>query len=107
MKHEAIVIGVSSGGMSALKTIFSRLPQNFTLPIIIVQHIGPHSKNKWIKLLDDISYLHIQEAEEKEEIKPGNVYIAPTNYHLLIEKDKSLSFTIDERVNFARPSIDV
>lgn len=107
MKYEAIVIGVSSGGMNAMKVMFSLLPKNFNTPIIIVQHISPHSDNQWIKLFNDTSNLNIKEADEKEKIETGNVYIAPANYHLLIEKDKTFSLTIDERVNFARPSIDV
>jgi len=107
MNYEAIVIGVSSGGMNALKFIFSALPADFCIPIIIVQHLSSRSDAEWIKLLNDKSNLAIKEADEKEKIETGNVYIAPSNYHLLIEKDKTFSLTIDERVNFARPSIDV
>ncbi len=107
MQYEAIVIGVSSGGMTALKFIFSALPANFSIPIIIVQHISVHSDNEWINLLNDKSNLAIKEADEKEKITTGNVYIAPSNYHLMIERDKTFSLSIDERVNFARPSIDV
>ena len=107
MPYEAIVIGVSSGGMNALQIIFSLLPKDFKTPIIIVQHIGPRSDSQWIKLLNDKSNLYIKEADEKEKIENGKVYIAPPNYHLLIEKDKTFSLTIGERVNFARPSIDV
>jgi len=107
MQYEAIVIGVSSGGMNALKFIFSALPAGFRLPIIIVQHISAHSDNEWINILNDKSNLTIKEADEKEKIEIGNVYIAPANYHLLIENDKTFSLTIDEYVNFARPSIDV
>jgi len=107
MLYEAIVIGVSSGGLKVMKIMFSLLPKNFSIPIIIVQHIGKYSENSWIKLLGDKSNLEIKEADEKEEIEKGKVYIAPANYHLLIESDKTFSLTIDERVNFARPSIDV
>ena len=105
--YEAIVIGVSSGGMNALKIISSTLPAHFNLPIIIVQHLSAHSDSHWIKLLNEKSHLNVKEADEKEKIEKGNIYIAPPNYHLLIEKDKTFSLTIDERVNFARPSIDV
>jgi len=107
MEYDAIVIGVSSGGMTALKFIFSALPADFSLPIITVQHISANSDNDWIKLLNKKSNLTIKEADEKEKIETGNVYIAPSNYHLLIESDKTFSLTIDEYVNFARPSIDV
>ena len=107
MNYEAIVIGVSSGGMNAMKVMFSLLPKDFNIPIIIVQHLSPRSENQWIKLLNHKSNLLIKEADEKEIIEPGNIYIAPANYHLLIETNKTFSLTIDERVNFARPSIDV
>ncbi len=107
MNYEAIVIGVSSGGMNALKFIFSALPARFSLPIIIVQHINARSDNEWIKLLNEKSNLTIKEADEKEKIASENIYIAPANYHLMIESDKTFSLTIDEYVNFARPSIDV
>jgi len=107
MKYGAIVIGVSSGGMNALKFIFSALPAGFSIPIIIVQHISAHSDNEWIKLLNNKSNVNVKEADEKEKIVSGTTYIAPANYHLLIENDKTFSLTIDEYVNFARPSIDV
>lgn len=107
MQYEAIVIGVSAGGMNALNFIFSVLPSGFSIPIIIVQHVSARSDNDWTKLLNDKSNLTIKEADEKEKIETGNVYIAPANYHLMIENDKTFSLTIDEYVNFARPSIDV
>jgi len=105
MRYEAIVIGVSSGGMNAMKILFSLLPNDFSIPIIIVQHLSPRSNGKWISLLK--SNLPLKEADEKEKIENGNVYIAPPNYHLMIEREKTFSLTVDERVNFARPSIDV
>jgi len=107
MPYEAIVIGVSSGGLKAMKVMFSLLPSNFKMPIIIVQHIGSRSENIWIQLLNDKSQLEIKEADEKEQIENGKAYVAPPNYHLMIEMDKTFSLSIDERVNFARPSIDV
>jgi len=107
MKYEAIVIGTSSGGMNALKFLFSSLPVDFSIPIIIVQHISPCSDDQWIKLLNNNSKLYLKEADEKEKIEHGKVYIAPPNYHLMIERNKTFSLTIDERVNYSRPSIDV
>ncbi len=107
MKYEAIVMGMSSGGMNVMKIMFALLPESFNTPIIIVQHISARSDNQWIKLLNEKSKVPIKEADEKELIETGNVYIAPANYHLLIEKNKTFSLTIDEKVNFARPSIDV
>jgi two-component system chemotaxis response regulator CheB len=107
MQFGAIVIGVSSGSINALKCIFSALPVSFSIPIIMVQHISANSDNEWIKLLNNKSNLTIKEADEKEKVESGHVYIAPTNYHLLIENDKTFSLTINEYVNFVRPSIDI
>jgi two-component system, chemotaxis family, protein-glutamate methylesterase/glutaminase len=107
MNYEAIVMGVSSGGMNAMNVMFPLLPADFSIPIIIVQHISPRSDSQWITLLNGKSHLCIKEADEKEKIELGKVYIAPPNYHLMVGSNKTFSLTIDERVNFARPSIDV
>lgn len=104
---KAIVIGLSSGGMNALNYLFSAIPPSFATPVIIVQHVSPRSDSQWIEWLEEKYRLKISEAGEKEPILPGHIYFAPPNYHLLIEADRTFSLTIDERVNFARPSIDV
>ncbi len=106
-RYEAVVIGVSAGGIHALKILFSNFPEKFSLPIIVVQHLSATSDSTWISLLNNDSRLNIKEADEKEEIEKGTVYIAPPNYHLMIENDRTLSLNIDEKVNYARPSIDV
>jgi two-component system chemotaxis response regulator CheB len=93
--------------MNAMKMFFSLLPKRFAIPIIIVSHISARSDNEWIRFLNEKSSLIMKEADEKEPIESGKVYFPPANYHLLIEKNKSFSFTIDPKVNFARPSIDV
>jgi two-component system chemotaxis response regulator CheB len=107
MTERAIVVGVSSGGMNALSYFFSALPSSFSTPIIVVQHSSARSDGEWISLLNDKCKLHVCEAGEKEVACAGNIYIAPANYHLLIERNKTFTITIDEKVNFARPSIDV
>jgi two-component system chemotaxis response regulator CheB len=107
MKYKAIVIGVSSGGLNVLKIVLPALPADFCLPIIIVQHVGAHSESYWIGLLNGMCKLTVKEADEKEIIAKGNVYIAAANYHLLVEKDHTLSLSTEKKVNFARPSIDV
>ncbi len=107
MTYKAIVIGVSAGGLNALRKIFSILPEDFKTPLIIVQHVSPNSNSEWIGFMNNKSRLHLKEADEKEKITSGHAYFAPPNYHLLIEKNQTFSLTIDERVNFSRPSIDV
>jgi two-component system, chemotaxis family, protein-glutamate methylesterase/glutaminase len=105
--YEAIVIGVSAGGLRALKTLLSFLPTDFSLPVIVVQHIGQSSDGYWIEELNKVCALNVKEADEKEKIVKGNVYTAPPGYHLLVETDHTFSFSVDERVNYARPSVDV
>jgi two-component system chemotaxis response regulator CheB len=107
MRYEAIVIGVSAGGMNALGTILSRLPVDFALPIIIVQHMDPESYDYLTELLDRKCNISVKQAEEKEKIAKGVAYIAPPNYHLLLEEDRTFSLSVDEWVNYSRPSIDV
>lgn len=107
MNYKAIVIGSSAGGMETLGTILSQLPSDLPLAIIIVQHLNPKSTGYLPKYLDKLSPLRVKEADEKEDILAGFVYIAPANYHLLVEDDESLSLTIDQKVNFSRPSIDL
>ena len=107
MKYRAIVIGASAGGINAIKYLFSALPADFSIPVIMVLHIGARSDNLWISFLNTYSKLKFKEADEKEKIENGHVYVAPANYHLLVERSETLSLSIDEKVNFARPSIDV
>lgn len=106
-KYQAIVVGVSAGGMEAMKTIFPALPKDFCIPVIIVQHLSAHSDSQWISIINKSCHLQVKEADEKEKIQKGHIYIAPPNYHLLIEDNHTFSLTIGERVSYARPSIDV
>ncbi len=103
---EAVVIGSSAGGIHALSSVLAALPSEFPLPIIIVQHLHPHSDSYLAHILSTKCDLKVKQADEKETITNA-VYIAPPNYHLLIEEDRSLSLSIDKHVNFARPSVDV
>lgn len=105
--YKAIVIGASAGGMTVIKNLVVGLPGDFAIPVIIVNHIGPDTDGFWVNHLDQLSALKIKEADEKESIRPGHVYFAPANYHLLVERDHTFSLTVDERVNYARPAIDV
>ncbi|MCB0395047.1 MAG: chemotaxis protein CheB [Flavobacteriales bacterium] len=106
-RYEALVIGASAGGLKAIREILVPLPQNFSLTILIVQHIAPDAGSVWPTILDKQCRIRVKEADEKETAMPGTVYIAPPNYHLLVETDRTLSLTIDERVCYARPSCDV
>ena len=107
MPYKAIVIGSSAGGLQALKTIISGLSTGFDMPVIITQHLSSSSDNYLVHFLNQFTHLSVKEADEKEVISKGHVYIAPPNFHLLVEEDFTLSLNVEEKVNFARPSIDV
>ncbi|KAM3100569.1 chemotaxis protein CheB [Phormidesmis sp. 146-35] len=101
-----VVIGTSLGGLSALKKVIPEIPESFTVPIAIVQHRHPDSDRSLSQLLQRYSALPICDVEDKEEILPGHIYIAPPDYHLLIEPG-NFALSVDDPVSFARPSIDV
>ena len=106
-QYKAIVIGVSAGGLAALAMIIPSLPADLELPVIIVQHLHPSSNLFHVEHLNELGPLRVKEAEDKEMLQPGVVYFAPADYHLLIERDGSLSLSHQEKVLFSRPSIDV
>ncbi|WP_234571915.1 chemotaxis protein CheB [Rhodohalobacter sp. 614A] len=106
-KYKAIVIGASSGGMEIISMLVRSLPADFSLPILVVLHVADTSDGSWAGLLNDRVQITVKEADEKEQIREGTVYIAPANYHLLLEPDLTLTLTVDERVNYARPAVDV
>jgi len=107
MKYEAIVIGASAGGLSAFKGILPLLDEDFPLPILIVQHISPQSDNYMTVHLNKICKIRVKEAEEKEMIRAGHAYFSPPNFHMLVEEERSISFSVENKVNYARPSIDI
>lgn len=108
MKYRAIVIGTSAGGIEASVHILGKLPGTFALPIILVQHLHKDQDVvALVQLYNDRVPVQVEEAEEKEQIQPGRVYLAPPDYHLLIERDETFSLSVDEKVNYSRPSIDV
>jgi two-component system chemotaxis response regulator CheB len=107
MRFQAVVIGVSAGGVEALKVILSALPPSFPFPIAIAQHRDESSDSFLVEYLDRMSKVTVSEAEDKESLCAGHAYIAPAGYHLLIESDHSFSLSVDPRVNHSCPSIDV
>ena len=105
---QAVVIGVSAGGLKALPMVIGQLPETFSVPIVVVQHLSPEGDHGFlIEYLNARSPLAVQEGVEREFLQSGHVYLAPANYHLLIEKDRTLALSVDAKVNYSRPSIDV
>jgi two-component system chemotaxis response regulator CheB len=108
MRHpELIVIGCSWGGLSALHTILGPLDRDFPIPIVAAQHRSPQSpEGSLVSALQGRISIPIREVEDKDAIEPGFVYIAPADYHLLVEVN-SFALSVDEKVQYSRPSIDV
>ena len=106
-RYEIVVLGVSSGGMAALSVVLPMLSADFALPVVIVQHQHLHADDFLVRYLDERCRIPVKQAEEKEAIEPATIYLAPPNYHLLIERDRTFSLSIAARVKYARPSIDM
>jgi two-component system, chemotaxis family, protein-glutamate methylesterase/glutaminase len=101
-----VVIGASLGGVQALQILLSALPAGFRSPVAIVQHRGRGSDSGLCSLLQAGCPLPVIEPEDKEPLQPGRVYLAPPDYHLLVERDH-LALSTEGPVNHSRPSIDV
>lgn len=113
MGFHLIVIGTSWGGLRALELLLSNLPLGFSVPVAIVQHRHKDSDDTLVSFLRKHSVLPVAEAEDKMLIQPGHVYLAPANYHLLVEVEQDVeryycfSLSVEAPVLHARPSIDV
>lgn len=106
-KIELVVVGASAGGVAALLALLGPLPAGFALPIVALLHLLPRHKSQLDGVLGSQLALPVREPADKEAIRPGTVYVASADYHLLVEADRSFSFSSDAPVSFARPSIDV
>jgi two-component system chemotaxis response regulator CheB len=107
---ELIVIGCSLGGMNALQIILSNLTHDFCVPIAVAQHRHKKSNESLPAYFRRQTDLKVVDAEDKQWIQAGHVYLAPADYHLLIERNGArgeLSLSVDEAVRYSRPSIDV
>jgi|SRR5579871_5963865 len=104
--YEIVVVGTSLGGLEALETLLSGLPTDFPLPLAIVQHRRAGSDGMLADLLRRHSALPVEEPHDKEEIAAGRVYLAPADYHLMVEPGM-FALSTEGPVRYARPSIDV
>jgi two-component system chemotaxis response regulator CheB len=106
---QVVVVGTSLGGMRALETLLGGLLYDFPLPIAVVQHRGTdaQAQSQLTSLLQCHCALPVTEVSDKEPMIGGRVYLAPPDYHLLLDEGRRFALSVDERVLFARPSIDV
>ena len=106
-RAKLIIIGGSAGSLQVILGIIPTIGPDMPLPIVIVLHRHVDFESNLGDLLSSKTRATIKEVEEKEPILPGTIYIAPADYHVLIEKDYTFSLDYSEKVNFSRPSIDV
>ena len=104
---DAVVIGASAGGFEALLAVLKGLPATFPMPLVVVLHLPEHHESRLAELFGYRLALAVREPRDKEPLAPGVLYFAPSGYHLSIETDRSFSFSCEDRVSYARPSIDV
>lgn len=105
--YQAIVIGCSTGGVRALSLLLGGLTPALRVPVIVVCHTGGEDVDMLREVLSLKSALPVLEATERREPLPGQVYLAPSGYHLLLEADHCFALSVDERVCYSRPAIDV
>jgi two-component system chemotaxis response regulator CheB len=104
---QAIALGASAGGVSALLAVFQALPPTFRIPLVCVLHLPDDRHSHLAEVFARRLKRPVREARDKEDIAPGSIYVAGPGYHLSVERDHSLSLSQEERVHFSRPSIDV
>ena len=104
---DIIIIGGSAGSIEVIIYLLKSLPKTFLTPVVLVIHRIKNTTSNLAEILTKKTDMKkIIEPEDKEPIKPGRIYLAPQNYHLLVEEDHTFSLDYSEQVNFSRPSID-
>jgi two-component system, chemotaxis family, protein-glutamate methylesterase/glutaminase len=105
--YQLICVGASWGGLDAVSRLLADLRAGVDVPVVVAQHRHSSSTPGGLAELLSLRIKRpVREAEDKMPIERGQVYVAPPDYHLLVERG-SLALSLDERVQFARPSIDV
>jgi two-component system chemotaxis response regulator CheB len=107
MRYECVVIGASLGGLHAVSVLLSHLPGDFSVPIAVAQHRAAVRDNDLATIWQRSTTLSVHDAEDKASIEPNHVYVAPADYHLLVESRDLFALSTDPPVLWARPSIDV
>ena len=105
--YDLIVVGGSNGGMDAFMTILSGLSHDFQVPVVFVLHQQRGVQTLLPDILARHTHLAVVEPVDKEEIAKGHIYVAPPDYHLLIEPGGTFGYSYSEPINFSRPSIDM
>lgn len=104
---KAVVIGGSAGSIEVLLKLLPALSFPLSFVVIIVLHRKNSTDSSLVNLLSIKTIIPIREVEDKDAASPGELYLAPADYHLLIEKEAFFSLDDSEKVNYSRPSLDV
>lgn len=102
-----IGLAASAGGLAALTQVLSELPSDLPVAILVVQHLDPHHRSWMVDILRRRIALDIVEARGGERLIRCTVFVAPPNFHLLVQPDGTLALSSGSRVNFVRPSADL
>jgi two-component system chemotaxis response regulator CheB len=105
--YKAVVIGGSAGSFQGITKILSQLPKTFPLPIIMCLHRLKHVRNGFVEALSIKSVFPVTEPYDKEMIKKGGVYLAPSNYHMSVELGNHFAMSTEDMINNSRPAIDI
>ena len=100
-------MGASAGGIDAMHSLFQGLPDNFRIPILAVLHIGKGIHSTIPFLFNRDRGERVIFGTDKMNIEEGRIYLAPPDYHMLLEKGRCLSLSVDSRIHYSRPSVDV
>lgn len=106
MAYSIVVVGTSWGGLHALRELVGKLPAGFSIPTVLVQHRHRESDHLLSTLLQERTALRVAEVEDKAPIEPGTLFVAPADYHLLVDRG-FFTLSTDPPVRYSRPSIDV
>lgn len=104
---DIIAIGASRDGIKAISKIISELPAEISVPIVIVEHISPDYESYLAEIFAKRTKLTVKQAQDGELLQPGIVYIAAPKYHLLVNKDRGLTFSESAKEHFVRPAVNV
>jgi two-component system, chemotaxis family, protein-glutamate methylesterase/glutaminase len=106
MPYELIIVGCSLGGLNAMQIVLADLGRDLLTPMILIQHRDKSTGLAMIRVLQKCTHLNVMDADDKANIVPGNLYVAPAGYHLLVD-EKMISLSTEMPIKHAQPSIDV
>lgn len=105
--YKAVIIGGSAGSFRIITRILHSIPKSFPVPLMLNLHRLKHVRSGFVEALSIKSNIPVIEPFDKDSIKPGVAYLAPSNYHMYIELNKKIALSTEEAVNHSRPSIDL